>query len=98
MLKSDKKKQRTKIKLATDFLTETKSEDSVKLCFKVLKTNKKNPRVLCAVYFYLFIYLVFSRARGLIGAVATGLRQGHSNVGSEPCLQPTPQLTATPDP
>ena len=38
-----------------------------------------------------------SQARGLIGAVATGLRQSHSNVGSEPRLQPTPQLTATPD-
>ena len=39
-----------------------------------------------------------SQARGLIGAVAASLRQSHSNVGSEPCLQPTPQLTATPDP
>ena len=39
-----------------------------------------------------------SQVRGLIGAVATGLRQSHSNAGSEPCLQPTPQLTATPDP
>ena len=39
-----------------------------------------------------------SQARGLIGAVATGLRQSHSNAGSEPRLQPTPQLTATPDP
>ena len=38
-----------------------------------------------------------SQARGRIGAVATGLRQSHSNVGSEPCLQPTPQLMATPD-
>ncbi len=38
-----------------------------------------------------------SQARGPIGAVATGLRQSHSNVVSEPCLQPTPQLTATPD-
>ena len=35
-----------------------------------------------------------SQARGLIGAVAS-LCQGHSNSGSEPCLQPTPQLTAT---
>ena len=34
----------------------------------------------------------------LIGNVAAGLRQSHSNVGSEPRLQPTPQLTATPDP
>ena len=31
-----------------------------------------------------------SQARGLIGAVATGLRQSHSNSGSEPRLQPTP--------
>ena len=38
-----------------------------------------------------------SQARGRIGAVATGLRQSHSNSGSEPCLQPTPQLTAMPD-
>jgi len=38
-----------------------------------------------------------SQARGLIGAVATGLRQSHSNTGSELRLQPTPQFTATPD-
>ena len=38
-----------------------------------------------------------SQARGQIGAVATGLHQSHSNTGSEPRLQPTPQLTATPD-
>ena len=38
-----------------------------------------------------------SQARGPIGVVATGLRQSHSNAGSEPRLQPTPQLTATPD-
>ena len=35
-----------------------------------------------------------SQARGRIGPVATSLRQSHSNVGSEPHLQPTPQLTA----
>ena len=34
-----------------------------------------------------------SQARGQIVAVATGLSQSHSNLGSEPCLQPTPQLT-----
>ena len=39
-----------------------------------------------------------SQARGPIEAVATGQRQSHSNVGSEPCLQTTPQLTATLDP
>lgn len=39
-----------------------------------------------------------SQARRRIGAVATSLCQSHSNTGSEPSLQPTPQLTATPDP
>jgi len=39
-----------------------------------------------------------SQARGTIGAVATGLHQIHSHAGSEPHLQPTPQLMATPDP
>ena len=37
-----------------------------------------------------------SQARGLIGAVAAGLLQSHSSVGSEPRLQPTPQLKAQP--
>ena len=31
-------------------------------------------------------------------AVAAGLHHSHSNAGSEPCLQPTLQLTVTPDP
>ena len=39
-----------------------------------------------------------SQARGPIRAVAAGLRHSHSHAGSEPHLQPTPQLTATPDP
>ena len=39
-----------------------------------------------------------SQARGLIRAVAAGLHQSHSNTGSKPHLQPTPQLMATPDP
>ena len=39
-----------------------------------------------------------SQARGPIGATAVGLYHSHSNAGSELRLQPTPQLTATPDP
>ena len=35
-----------------------------------------------------------SQARGRIA----GLHHSHSHGGSEPCLRPTPQLTATPDP
>ena len=64
----------------------------------------------CVVFLFvcLFVFLPFSRAtpaayggsqaRGLIGAVAAGLPQNHSNVGSEQRLQSTLQLTATPDP
>ena len=38
------------------------------------------------------------QASGRIGAIAAGLSQSHSNSGSEPPLQPTPQLTAMPNP
>ena len=59
--------------------------------------------------FFLFLFLSFclfratpvahggAQARGL-RAVATSLCQSHSNAVSEPCLRPTPQLTAMPDP
>ena len=39
-----------------------------------------------------------SQARGQMVAVATGLRQSHSNARSKPHVRPTPQLTATPNP
>ena len=41
---------------------------------------------------------VGSQARGPIRAVAASLCHSHSNAGPEPHLQPTAQLTATPDP
>ena len=57
---------------------------------------------------FFFFFFAFSRAapeayggsqaRGRIKAVAAGLCQSHSSAGSEPRLQPTPQLTAMPDP
>ena len=60
------------------------------------------------LFIYLFVCFVFSRAtpvasggsqaRGLIRDVAASLCHSHSNMGSEPSVQPTPQLTATPDP
>ena len=61
------------------------------------------------LFFFFFFCLFFAlswaapsayggaQARGLIGAVAAGLHQGHSNVGSEPSVQPIPQFTATLD-
>ena len=68
------------------------------------------PFLLSFVFFFVVVVVVVvaiswaapaayggSQARGLIRAIATGLRQSHSNAGSEPRLQPTTQLTATPD-
>ena len=58
-------------------------------------------------FIYFFIVLPFratpaahggSQTRGQIGASAASLVHSHSNVGSEPHLQPTPQLMTTPDP
>ena len=39
-----------------------------------------------------------SQAKGQNGATPAGLCHSHSNMGSEPRLQPTQQLTAIPDP
>ena len=66
--------------------------------------------VLHSFFFNLFLFFSFlvfratpaayggSQARGQIGAVAAGLHHSHSHARSELHLQPTPQLTATPDP
>ena len=71
-------------------------------------SSETNRVALGMVFLFLFCFVCFfvisratpmanggSQARGRIGAVAAGLRQSHSNGGSE---QPTPQLTATLDP
>ena len=39
-----------------------------------------------------------SQARGHTAAIAAGLLHSHGNSEPEPCLQPTPWLTAMPDP
>ena len=64
--------------------------------------------IIVPLGFFLLSFFAFSRAaplgyggsqtKGLIGAVASGLHQSHSVMGSEPSLQPTPQLMETPDP
>ena len=62
---------------------------------------------ICLFSFLFFVFHLFraapmayggSPARDWTRAVATGLHRSHSNLGSEPRLRPTPQLTATPDP
>ena len=57
------------------------------------------------IFFFAFFFLLFraapvahgnSQARDRIGAAAPSLHHSHGNVGSEPCLQPAPQLMAMP--
>ena len=70
-------------------------------------SSAKNMRVYVSFFFFFCIFAISwaalaayggSQARGLIGPLAAGLRHSHSNTGSEPHLQPTPQLVATLDP
>ena len=84
---------------------------SVDLLTPQLQTSKlqKHERINFYFFFGTFVclFLLFkatlmtygsSQARGWIRAVAASLRHSQSQVRSEPCLRPTPQLTATPDP
>ena len=59
------------------------------------------------IFFFFFFFCLFratpmahegSQARGQTGAGAVSLHHSHSNTGSEPSLQSTPQLTTMPDP
>ena len=63
-----------------------------------------NHHIIAVIFPFLFFSFFFfsmatrtayggSQARSLIGAVAAGQCQSHSNGGSEPRLQPTQQLT-----
>ena len=81
------------------------------LMFKQKEKNKVQnpfpPQRQSKVHFFFFFFAIFfratlvayrnSQARGRIKAAAAGLHNSHSNAGSEPWLQPTPQLKATPD-
>ena len=64
----------------------------------------------CYLFVYFFCHFSFCllraapaayegfQARGQIGAIAASLHHSNSNARSEPCLRPTPQLMAMPDP
>jgi len=74
----------------------------------VICTDRDLHSCFCFFIWVFFFFLLFfraasmaygsSQARSWIGATAASLQHSHSNVGSEPSLQPTPQLTAMPDP
>ena len=77
---------------------------------KRLSLLQDNKYVLSKTFISLLFFCLFafsraapvayggSQARSRIGTVVAGLRQSHSNAGSDQCLQPTPQLISTPDP
>ena len=76
------------------------------ITYKKPSQNLENSTIRFCVGFFFFCPFAFSRAaptayegsRGPVGAVATSLRQSHSNMGSKPSLQTIPQLMAMPDP
>ena len=80
----------------------------IKMIMLVLITIPCMPLVfpVCKAFFFLsFFFFRYtptaygsSQAKGQIRATAAGLHHSHSNVGSEPSLWPTPQLTARLDP
>ena len=63
-----------------------------------------NVQISFSFFFFSFLFIAAplarggSQARDPVRATAAGLRQSHSNSESELSLQPTPQLTAMPDP
>ena len=82
---------------------------SIKLYFSIPGESPKTLflKTLGSYQSDFFFFLLFratlaayggSQAVGQIGAVAAGLRHSHSNSGSEPRLQPIPQLMATLEP
>ena len=84
-----------------------KTEEETYISMEHNLEPRDKPTQTCLADFFFFFFWVFllfstavptayggSQARGLIGAVAAGLHQSHSNTVSEPCLWPT----ATPDP
>ena len=80
------------------------------LCPMTILTTSGLILISNAFFFFCFYFLSFyfftatpmayegSQARDQIGAVAAGLCHSHSNMDSEPHLQPTSQLMAMPDP
>ena len=72
-----------------------------------LKENAFYSGMLITMVFRAFLFLLFratpmayggSQTRGPVGATPAGPYHNHNNARSKPCLQPTPQFTATPDP
>ena len=68
--------------------------------------EKRPPKGKIVLSGFLFLFFFFSaeggaygssQAKGQIRATAASLHHSHSNARSQPCLQPTLQLTATPD-
>ena len=78
--------------------THTHTHMTGSLCCTVKLTEHCKPTII--KIFYLFIYCFFRATPAAHGGSQAGVRIGAiagSHIRSEPCLRPTPQLTATPD-
>ena len=74
--------------------------EDIEYLFMCLLATAISP--FCKIFFCLFratpAAYGSAQARGQIGAAAASLHHSHSNTGSQPHLQPTPQLAARLDP
>ena len=68
--------------------------------YTVLQTTSDICDFILFIYFFRATPAAYggSQVKGRIGATAAGLHHSHSKAGSEPRLQPTPELTAMLDP
>ena len=85
------------------------SKDSKNVMNFAFMVTNKNGNLINTIYLFIYLFTYLFRAalavvygsfpaRGGIRSAAASLHHSHCNVGSEPRLQPTPQLMATSDP
>ena len=86
---------RWKLRLPVDVSKEVKDLLSRDTLFTGEMKKYHNSSFFCDLFRATHMAYVSSQTRGWITATAAGLHHSHSNMGSELCLWPTPQLTAT---
>ena len=79
------------------------SAGSSRLISPLISQSHFEHMLLFFFFFFFFFFCLFrvtpeaygdSQARGPFGAAAPDLHRSHSSARSEPCVRPTPQLTA----
>ena len=100
MLFSVKKERNSDICYNRDMMLRHKKTNADLYLYEVLRAVK----IIKTIFFFFGLFRAAPaayggyQARGWIRTTAANLLHSHSNARSEPCLWPTPQLSATPGP